>query len=194
MHAVLQDQTAPFLHVPPGNDLPDAAPSGGGDVDGQPGLADDPAAQERLREAVHRVAPVVLGNGEDLARCVRRTDHPAACPYRQPHGLLHRHVEARVEGVHRKDVVHPGVGYDVDCVQAGLGVKHGPEVRVDARPQTQLRLGYTGHVLGGGAVQVAQRGELEGVEAAPPELGQSIHVAEAHPAAPGLCKLKKRHL
>ena len=53
------------------------------------------------------------------------------------------------KGVQREDVVHPRVGNDVDGVQAALGLQHGPEVGVDARPQAQLRLRDARHVLGG---------------------------------------------
>ena len=98
-------------------------------------------------------APGPCGGGDDLA--------PGAD--RQRDRLLDRHVRAGLERLDRQRVVGPGVGHDVDRV-GPLAVEQLAEVGVDGGAGGERLLRLVRDMLGGRAVRVAERNEIERTE------------------------------
>ena len=122
------------------------APADGGLHD-ELGLADRPVVDQGADEAVDRVAPVVLGHGEDLAAALRRGDDAVAAADGQRQRFLAEGVQTQIEEVGGDAVVRAGVGRAVGRLQAVRLPRHGRHVGEDGRPGAEEIVGLVGQVL-----------------------------------------------
>ena len=156
------------------------------------GFAERAGFQDRLHQPHHRIAAVVLVHGEHTPGPLGGGHDLEPGADRQRDRLLDPHVDARVERLDRQRVMGPRVGHDVDRV-GPLAVEQLAEVGVDGGAGGERLLCLVRNVLGGGAVGVAERDEIERAEDAA-VLDLTVQVTQAHAAATDLRYANTGHL
>ena len=121
--ALIKGDRAGVLHVAPRSD-DDAIGTSDGRLDHQARLADGTVVDEGTYEAIDRVAPEVLGHGQDAVAPRRFGEEDVAGAGRDGEGLLAEDVEVLLEAGEDGAVVRPGIGSDIDGLHIGHGRLH----------------------------------------------------------------------
>ena len=182
MDAGVERQRAGQLLVPPGGDEERVAATDRRLHHELP-FADRAVVEQRPHQPVDRIAPVVLGDGQDLPAPLGRGDDPVAAADGQRQRLLAKGMQSQVEQVGGDAVVRAGVGGAGRCRQSLDGLGHLRSVGEDGRSVSEEARRLVGEIGGVAVVQIADRDQIDGPRIDERQLGQPRQVAPSHPAA-----------
>ena len=97
MDAHLDQVPAAALVMPPQGTAHDGSTTGDVIVKDHVGLTDDLRVEDGFQQAIHRVAAVILGDGQLATVAPRAFHHHVTGPHGDPQRLLDDDVDARVE-------------------------------------------------------------------------------------------------
>ena len=144
--------------------------------------ADRPGVEQRLRQPVDRVAPVVLGHGQPAAGPVRRIDERGALGDGQRDRFLDHHVQAVFQRRDPDRRVQVGRGRDDDRVEFGP-VEHRFERAEHLGPVPERFLREIGGAFGACRENIAGGDEIPRAVADPSQFLQATDMAATHAAA-----------
>ena len=179
VHAGVHQQPALLLAVPPHRDEHHVG-AAQAVVQVEARRADGAGVDQRPRQPVERIAPVVLRHAHHQPRTVGALSDVAAGRHRHAQRLLHHHVPALLQRARHHGVVPDRTGGDVYRLHAQrrqlLQARRGRR----AHPEVALRDG--GQRVGVGGHRIARADQPERAQPGAMQLGEPLQVAVSHTA------------